>query len=157
MNILGWLWYLTVQLIMAFFTVLGWFVLIPFCLGHAWTLSTLVGSIKDGRPIDHWNTEWLRWAYDNPEDGVSGQQALIWLNSTTRGLYMPMPEASFNEWQTWLYAAWRAYCWSAWRNSTDNLKYRFAWKAGPFAVFKLGAFIAKLGWQGGLPVLSISR
>lgn len=146
MTVLRWLWYVAVQLIMAFFMVLGWFVLIPFCLAHAWTLSTLVGSIKDGRPVDHWNTEWLRWAYDNPEDGVSGQQALIWLNATTRGLYMPNAPA-------W----WRAYCWSAWRNSTDGLKYFFAWKAGPFATFKMGRFTAKFGWQGGLPVLSISR
>jgi len=118
--------------------------LAPFCYLHAWTLSTLDGSNKDGRPIDHWNTSWLRVIYDNPEDGVSGQQALIW-NSTGTALMPYLPKAS---------TAWRAYRWSAIRNSADGLKYLFAWKEGPLKTFTLFGRTHKIGWQGGLPVFS---
>jgi hypothetical protein len=128
---MGWIWYVTAQLIMCFFMVMGWVLLIPFCLAHAWTLSSLSGSIKNGRAIDHWNAGWLRFIYDNPEDGVSGVQALI--GDATGKLVLYMPNAP-----VW----WRAYCWSAWRNSCDALKYRFAWPNGPSATI----FGRKFGW-----------
>lgn len=127
---LGWVWYITVQLIMLFFTVLGWFLLLPFCLTHCWYFKTPKLSIKDNRPIDYWAWYSLNWVYGNPEDGVSGQQAIIELNGNASP-YMPHTPA-------W----WRAYCWSAWRNSCDNLKYVFAWRRGPQAVV-LGH---KIGW-----------
>lgn len=90
--------------------VLGWVVLIPVCLAKAWKPGEK--SIKDWREIDLWKWEWLNYFCGNPEDGVSGGQALINGNQP----YMP------NAW----FDAWRAYCWSAWRNSCDNLKYVFS-------------------------------
>lgn len=124
----AWFWYVVVQLIMLLFMVAGWVVLIPPCLLHAWYPSAF-GSISDGRVIDRWSWWWLS-AFQNPEDGVSGQQALIW-TSTGQVPYMPNAPA-------W----WRAYCWSAWRNSCDNMKYLFAWERGPQATI----FGHKLGW-----------
>lgn len=141
---MGWLWFVIVQLISLVAMVLGWLVLIPFCLGQAWTISTLSGSIKDGRHIDHWNAGWLRYVYDNPEDGVSGQQALVC--NTDGQLVSYMPHA---------WAPWRAYCWSAWRNSADNLKYVFKRTGGPFRRWQIGDFYLQAGWNtNGLPVLS---
>jgi hypothetical protein len=121
--IFGWIWYVIVQLIMMEFTILGWFLLLPFCLTHAWFRGTIaLVSIKDKRPIDAWKWNLLNYVYANPEDGVSGQCAIIY-NNGLPGPYMPNAPA-------W----WRAYCWSAWRNSCDSLKYRFAWGNGPQAV-----------------------
>lgn len=127
----GWVCWVTVQFIMGMFTVLGWFLLLPFCIARAWYLSPIVqGSLKDGRQIDRWSWGLLNKVYGNPEDGVSGRFALIWRN----GVQVPyMPNAP---------AWWRAYCWSAWRNSCDSLKYRFAWWKGPQAT----VFGHKIGW-----------
>jgi hypothetical protein len=127
--------------------IAGWFVLAPFCLMRAWTLSSLAGSNKDGRPVDHWNTRWVRFLYDNPEDGVSGAQALIWTADGRQVSYLP------NAW-----APWRAYLWSGWRNSADALKYRFAWKGGPFRRWQWRGYHLQLGWNSsGLPVVSAGR
>src|SRR5690348_18401642 len=61
-----------------------------------------VPSIKDGsRPIDRWKWRWVGLAFDNLEDGVSGAQALVWVDGQLVP-YMP------NAW-----APWRAHCWSA--------------------------------------------
>lgn len=145
MIVLGWLWYVVVQLIMLVFMVAGWLLLIPFCLSHAWFPSAF-GSISDRRVIDKWSWRPLNWVYGNPEDGVSGLQALIWLNSTTRGPYMPLPGFLLQLWQArlfvWLFDAWRAYCWSGWRNSCGGLKYLFAWQNGPQATIRGH----KIGW-----------
>ena len=140
---LGWFWYITVQLVMLFFTVVGWFLLLPFCVRQAWVAPNgdppvteavylpWSFSDKDGsRRIDCWAWLPLNWVYGNPEDGVSGQCAIIYLNGNASPY---MPHAS---------AWWRAYCWSALRNSCDNLKYVFAWRRGPQAMF-LGH---KVGW-----------
>jgi hypothetical protein len=65
----------------------------------------------NGRPIDSWDWEWLNPWFGNPEDGVSGKDALVWVD----GKLAPYnPEGS----------RWKAYCWSAWRNSVDGLKYK---------------------------------
>lgn len=113
---------------------LGWLVLIPFCLLKAWKPGAK--SIKDGRPIDVWSWGPLNLVSGNPEDGASGQFALINGNQP----YMP---------NTW--APWRAYLWSAWRNSANNLKYVFAWTAGPYKEWSYSLFgklrTAKIGWQ----------
>lgn len=113
---------------------LGWVVLIPFCVRKAWTAD--LKSIKDQRVIDRWNWKPLNWIWGNPEDGVSGQYALVW-DRTGQVPYMPGADP-----------AWRAYCWSAWRNSANMLKYVFAWKNGPLlASFTLFGRTHKLGWQ----------
>jgi hypothetical protein len=129
---MGWIWYITAQFIMCFFMVLGWGLLIPFCLTHAWN-TRLALSIKDPRRrIDVWDWMPLNYVYGNPEDGVSGQCALVG-NADNTALVPYMPNAP---------AWWRAYLWCGWRNSCDALKYRFAWPNGPCATI-LGH---KVGW-----------
>lgn len=52
----------------------------------------------------------------------------------------------------------RAYMWSAWRNSTDNLKYVFQWTGGPFKRWEFRGWYGQAGWNShGLPVLSAGR
>jgi hypothetical protein len=72
----------------------------------------------NGRPIDTWDWQWLNAWFGNPEDGVSGQNALVWgdgVNAPYGQLYIYNATGS----------RWKAYCWSAWRNSVDALKYVF--------------------------------
>lgn len=144
-----WLKFAAIQLVMLLATVAGWFILLPFCLARTWTLSTLAGSAKDGRPIDHWNAGWLRFCFDNPEDGVSGQTALVWNRLGSNQIpYKPTRWAWLN-----------AYLWSAWRNSCDNLKYVFADPKGPLVTFPFIGRTARIGWQMengyNVPVLSL--
>jgi len=106
--------------------VAGYLVLTPFCLAHAWEpcQSTINPFGRAPRPISQWKTPWpavtkfLNDRYGNREDGL-GAEALIW-DGPVRVLYMPdkdkpgwMPQ--------WLWEALRAWCWSAWRNSTNEL------------------------------------
>lgn len=143
MKIGGWLLYALVQLWMLAFWLLGLLVLIVPCWRQSWQPSKRL-SIKDGqRVIDEWKSPVMHWlGMHNPEDGDSGQHALIWRN----GVQVPfMPNAD---------PRWRAYCWSALRNSADGWKYWFAWEGGPFATFTVFGHTIKLGWQNGLPVLS---
>jgi hypothetical protein len=130
---IGWPWFALVQLISLLATVVGWVLLIPFCLARAWILDDQ--SIKDGRPVDRWRWSVLNVVFGNPEDGVSGGTALVWVNGVLSP-YMP------NAW-----APWRAYCWSAWRNSADGLKYVFAWENGPFKEVTVFGKRHKIGWQ----------
>lgn len=139
-----WLKFIAIQLGMLAATVAGWFILLPFCLAHAWSDwdhqlagSVRFKSIKDKRDIDQWSAPLLRVLYNNPEDGVSGQTALVWNADGTKQVeYAPshLP---------WL----NAYLWSAWRNSADNLKYVFADPKGPLVTFKLFGRTCKAGWQ----------
>lgn len=147
----GWFLFVEVQLIMFVFMVMGWVLLIPFCLAHAWRPSTSIADSK--RTIDCWSFGPLNYIYSNPEDGVSGKYAVVWVN----GVLSPYEPGfwtirlvsngrDYPSWwvsmQLWLYAAWRAYLWSAWRNSVDALKYRFHWENGPHAEWRGH----KLGW-----------
>ncbi len=144
MRVLAWGWFTVAQLITLTFMVIGFVVLIIPCLLHAWELSP-TPSINDGRKIDRWTWSFLNPIWGNPEDGVSGQTALVWINGTTRGPY----------WPTCPNAALRAYAWSAWRNSCDQLKYRLAVTIFGTPAFKLGN--RTIGWskENGKPVLVI--
>lgn len=90
------------------------------CFSRAWGLHGVKSNkvwqpphdCLNGRPIDSWDWDWLNKWFGNPEDGVSGQTALIW-NGTTLVTYNPDG------------SRWKAYVWSAWRNSVDALKYKF--------------------------------
>lgn len=108
-----WTWFWLAQLIMGALTIVGWVALIPACLLRAWEPSP-IPSINDGRAIDRWRWP-LNAVYGNPEDGVSGSDAIVWINGTTRAPFMPGA-----------YPPWRAWAWSAWRNPTDALKYTLA-------------------------------
>jgi hypothetical protein len=140
--------FLLCQLVSLIAAVVFAVVLIPFCLRRAWTGGGI--SIKDGRAIDVWRYRWLQAIAGNPEDGVSGQTALVW---GPNGLMHYMLDAD---------PRWRAYCWSALRNSVNQLKYRFAWKDGPLWTWSWKVFSwtisGKAGWQmeNGMNVLVCS-
>lgn len=95
----------------AFWMVTGYGLLIPFCLLRAWEPceSTINPFDRPARPISQWKWKWLNTIYGNREDGCSGAEALIW-EGPVRVLYRP---------NTW--APLRAWLWSAWRNSTNEL------------------------------------
>lgn len=127
----GWR-YFKAQLVSVFIaTPAGWVVLILPCLLHAWSRMVLVRSLKPlpGREsVDFWTWGCLGWA-SNPEDGVSGKQALL-NDGEHYTPYMPCPSWITWRWAVWLWDSLRAYFWSAWRNSADELKYVYAWPEG---------------------------
>lgn len=128
---MSWLWFAVVQLISLAASLAGHALLILPCLLHAWEP---VSARFDNRVIDRWSWGPLNYVYGNPEDGVSGAQALIW-TATGKVPYMPGADP-----------AWRAYCWNA-RNSANNLKYVFAWADGPLKTGTLWGRKYKIGWQ----------
>jgi hypothetical protein len=144
--VLGWCWFVIVQLISLVAYLAGLVVLLPFCLAHAWTVDQ--HSIKDGqRPIDRWSFAPLNYVYGNPEDGVSGEHALIWDSAGHLVPYMPGAPA-------W----WRAYCWSALRNSAGGLKHVFAWEGGPYVTGKKQGGHGMVYWnQENLRLLAIKE
>jgi hypothetical protein len=157
---MAWAWFAVVQLVQLLATVIGWVLLIPFCLTQAWTTrapvigdSMFVRSIKDGRVIDRWSFAPLNAVYGNPEDGVSGAHAIIWGN----GVEIPLGKQG--PYMAGANPIWRAYCWNA-RNSAASLKYIFAWEAGPYIQVPLFGRTLRAGWQheigGKVPVLSLS-
>jgi hypothetical protein len=101
--------------------VLGWFILALPCALGAYGMHGVKSNkvwpapwqYLNGREIDTWNWNWLNAWFGNPEDGVSGKTALVWDDSGHLVIYNPTG------------SRWSAYCWSAWRNSSDALKYKF--------------------------------
>lgn len=112
----AWTWFAVAQFLMAICAVTGWVVLILPCLLEAWEPSPVPSVNADHRQIDRWAWGCLNPIWGNPEDGVSGLTALVWVSGTARGPYWPeCPNAAL-----------RAYAWSAGRNSCDALKYSLA-------------------------------
>lgn len=130
---LKWVYFVAIQLIHLVFFVIGLVVLAPFCVMESWWVSDKP-SIKDhARGVDEWRWNPLNFIYGNPEDGVSGQFALL----SDGSRYMPGANP-----------AWRAYCWSALRNSVDGLKYVFTIPGeGPLVHWSFWKLHGKLGWQ----------
>jgi hypothetical protein len=101
--------------------LLGFVLLALPCITRAWGFHgqksnkvwTGANAYLNGRDVDSWNWEWLNNWYGNPEDGVSGNTALVWTEQGKLVQYNPM------------LSRWKAYAWSAWRNSSDALKYKF--------------------------------
>jgi hypothetical protein len=97
--------------------VLGFIVLLPACLLHLWTEPNYI-SIKPlaGRVlVDEWSLPLLNKWYGNSEDGVSGQQAIVYDDA---GHLVPYA-STFPSWvPKWAIA----YAWSAWRNGANNIK-----------------------------------
>ena len=150
-----WTWFWFIQGVMFCAMVIGWPLLIIPCLLRCWILNAT--SIKDGRQIDTWSLSPLNPIYKNPEDGVSGQQALVWSKDDPPALVPYMPDA---------WPPWRAWKWSAWRNSCNNLQYVFArpgegpYKEGTFKLLYVWDWTYQMGWKiknstWNVPVLSI--
>lgn len=125
------------KLLNIFAIAVGFPLLLVPCLMHSWheCESTVNPFNRPVHTIDRWNWEWLNRWYSNPEDGVSGKYALIWISGEAakspanptgvpeRVLYMP--DANKPRWMPqWLWDSLRAWLWSAWRNNADNLKYQ---------------------------------
>lgn len=141
-----WVRYTLTQLIQAVFFLLGLLMLIVPCAMQAWEASP-DSSIKDHRPIDRWRWAWVRWlGYHNPEDGDSGQTALVWRDGEQVTYANPK------------WPRWSAYRWSALRNSADGWKYRLAYD-GPLVTFRFLGLTVKAGYQEEngvkVPVLSL--
>lgn len=109
-----------------FAEALGFVILLPLCIFHLWTEpvydSIKPETIKEGDHlfyrdrVDQWRWNWVNRWYANTEDGVSGQYAIVYIDSRGNlGLYPDL----FPRWTPrWLVA----YCWSAWRNGANNVK-----------------------------------
>jgi hypothetical protein len=162
---LGWLVFAGVQLVMLAARVVGVVVLIVPCLVHAWRPAR--SRYGPARMIDEWRWPGLNWWTGNWEDGPSGLHALIWGSGAQAGervaYLLDPPLTKKHQVVKWLWDAWRAYCWSAWRNSANNLKYFFAWEHGPFVEVTYSFYnqvrTLRLGWQletgVHVPVLSL--
>lgn len=102
---------------------IGLVVLIPFCLAQAWEDCPSTEGPYPVHTIDRWTWAPLNRVFGNPEDGVSGKYALIWYTppgGTLADAVRVPYKAPFTQW-----APWRAYCWSAWRNTADQLKWTY--------------------------------
>lgn len=149
MIILAWVWFAIVQLVSLVAMVAGYILLIAPCLLHSW--EPALSTVGPTQQSDRWSWP-INAVYGNPEDGVSGQYAKVWVLPNKQEPFMP--DAS---------PAWRAYVWSAVRNSADGLKYVFAWSKGPLVIHEYFLFgkprTFKAGWQAEngikVPVLSI--
>lgn len=103
----------------------GTVILIWPCLRQDWveTTSTENPFNRAPRTIDRWRSDWLQSIYGNPEDGVSGRYALIWVPGESKyGANDRVLVRVYYRPNTW--TPLRAWIWSALRNSTDMLKYR---------------------------------
>ena len=144
---IAWAYFVLGQLCSIAAALVGYVILLPFCLAQAWETSP-VPSIGQKAwltrgPVDRWRWGPLNAVYGNPEDGVSGQAALVWGSGPDAGklvAYWPGAPA-------WL----RAYAWSAWRNSADQLKYAFRWTGptgcAPFKQVRLFGRTLSFGWK----------
>lgn len=65
--------------------------------------------------VDEWQWKFLNKWYGNSEDGVSGQYAYLWDAKGNLVSY-------YSTFASWVPIWIRAYAWSAWRNSANNLK-----------------------------------
>jgi hypothetical protein len=138
----GWLYFAFVQLVAFIAMVLGWVLLLPWSLDKAWVLTTSFKYNDQPRTITEWSSALMDDIYGNAEDGVTGAD---W--------YLPGKPV-------WL----RAYMWSAWRNSCNNLRFVFRWygkDGAPFFkwVSASGKWYFQAGWfaDNGFPVLSAGR
>jgi len=100
--------------------ILGFILLLPACLFHAWTDATYPSSkplpAHQRILVDQWRWQWLNKWYANIEDGVSGQQAIVYVDDKgTLGPYASLYPAWTPKWII-------AYGWSAWRNGANNIK-----------------------------------
>ena len=77
----------------------------------------------------------MLWIFDNDEDGVMPH----WYNPTA--------------------SAWRAYLWSAWRNSVNNLRFLCEWKGGPLYRIEKSGWYYQHGFRTdtGWPVWSAGK
>jgi len=131
--------YVLAQLLSWWATAIGWGLLIYPCWKQLWKADATSTNtvVTDRTTVDRWTWDWLNPVWGNPEDGVSGAYAVI-RDATGKevpGGYMPFRDPR-----------WRAYCWSALRNSSDGLKYILEWPTGPLVVLTILGRQVRFGW-----------
>jgi hypothetical protein len=136
--------FLAAQNVAALAMVVGWVLLLPWAARRAWVFGS--SSHYPGKIVTRWDANWLQAVWGNWEDGVTGV-------GTSKGEYLPFA----SDW-------WRAYMWSAWRNSANNLRFILRWygaEGAPFYryVTPSGRWYFQAGWfaDNGFPVLSAGR
>ncbi len=138
---MGWLYFAFVQVVALIAWFVGIFLLIVPCALGAWETVDQI-YVPDGTPkglpkgtIYVWKWDWLNKIWGNDEDGVVGP-----------------PLYNYEQ------SGWRAYLWSAWRNSANNLRFLFRNFNGPFYRKEIGNWYFQCGWYpNGFPVLSAGR
>lgn len=117
--ILGWAWFAVVEIVCLAAMVVGWVLLLPMAWLRLWRHGV---SEHYGHIISVWRWRWVDKVWGNDEDGVLGADFYVRRVPNVR---------------------WRAYLWSAWRNSSNNLRWLFAWPGGPY--YRWGT---DSGWRG---------
>lgn len=103
--------------VIALAEIFGWlFLWIP-CLLGAWTEPTYpsIKPIPGRTHVDQWKWQWLNKWYANTEDGVSGQEAVVYDDAGHLIYYASTYPSWAPKWAI-------AYGWSAWRNGANNIK-----------------------------------
>ncbi len=139
MKVLGWVWFVIVQLIAFAFFLVGIVVLLPLAFARAWVDRP--SRYFPNRTVTAWVGGWLTFPWGNEEDGVTGADFY---------------QKRFKPSHLWLCA----YLWSAWRNSANNLRFVFRWVGGPFFRWEntQRTFYMQAGfYPNGFPVLSAGR
>lgn len=139
-----WLYFIEIQIVMGIYARFFYaVVLIPMAAFGLW--RTRESQQYPGRRVTAWRGGALLWPACNEEDGV-----------VPPAWYLPgLPDRL------------RAWCWSAWRNAADNLKYFYRWPGSsnddtkpltrlPFYRKEFfGRWYVQWGWNSrGLPVCS---
>lgn len=114
-------------------TIVGWFLLLPLSAFKLWHTAP---SLHFPRSVTVWNGGYLTWIWGNEEDGV-------------------LPDAR-NNYMTWAPDWLRAYVWSAWRNSANNLRFVCTHVGGPWLQVRRWGWYFQAGFRPdtGWPVLS---
>jgi hypothetical protein len=143
----GWAWFVAVQLICFLAMVVGWFLLLPLALCGAYFYATWTEDFRRKYhprvdSISKWNWYWVDRVWGNWENGIDpGTQLVI----EGKDVYMPGAPP-------W----WRIYMWTAWRNSSNNLRWVFAWVGGPYYRWENSSWRGHIGFRPdtGWPVIS---
>lgn len=117
-------------------TILGWFLLAPLAAMQNWVWIPSAAGKHDF--ISVWKPDWVDAVWGNAEDGVTGDTFYAQQVKGTR---------------------LRAYLWSAWRNSANNMRWGNAVLGGPFFRVTKGNWIFQMGYRpdNGWPVLRLVR
>jgi hypothetical protein len=100
--------------------------------------------------------------YWNADAAVPGPKPILVWSWPINPVYGNREDGLLPTWYLPYLPDWlRVFLWTAWRNRSDNLKYVFAWKNGPFWYKNLilfgKPFYAMAGWHNGLVACSAGR
>ena len=138
---LGWLYFAAFQIVAFVLAVfIGSWLIAGLAFAKCYTVRE--SYYYSGRQILAWRGGWLTFPWGNEEDGIDGLRGgspdQFWWRDRTLGMPRWM--------QIWL--------WSAFRNSTNNLRFLVKWIGGPIKEWTTGSHLYRIGWNSnGFPVL----